>query len=225
MTLEETFWEKGNVTKTGVYIDKIEMNFLFKSINPQKGSIVIDIGAGAGRFSIPLANKGMNVSSIDLHLHSLKRLKFKDEAVSPVLADARFIPFKDKVTDTIVMIELIDCVEELEAVIAECTRLLNTHGSLVLTFGNSSSLKGKIKSLRKKPYTHSHRKVKDTLKACGFTILKSQGFNWQPFNRTSNNPLIPLFSKIESLFALRKFTSISPWVIMYATKSEKTIET
>jgi len=217
--LEETFWEKGNLTKMGVYITDAEMDFLFGSINLVKNSTVLDIGAGAGRFSIPLSEKGMYVSAVDLSAHGLKRLKLKNKDVNTVLSDARVIPLRDTIIDTIVMVELLDCVLELDHVLMECWRILKDGGQFVFTFGNKSSLKGKLKQLRKQPYSHSYREVLDNLEAIGFTIVKSEGLNWLPFNRTSNNLLVPFLAKVEKLLRLKKLGSTSPWVMIHATKS------
>jgi ubiquinone/menaquinone biosynthesis C-methylase UbiE len=217
--LEETFWEKGNLTKMGIYITDVEMDFFFKCVDLTKHTHALDIGSGAGRFSIPLEEKGLQVISIDLHLNSLKRLNFKNKAVNVVLSDARVIPLRENEIDLIVMVELIDIVHELQYVIEEIGRILKDGTSLFLSFGNKSSLKGKLKSWRGKPYYHSYRKVVTELEKAGFTIITRQGFNWLPFNRTSNSRLIPFMAKMEKLMGLRRVVRFSPWVMIYAVKS------
>jgi ubiquinone/menaquinone biosynthesis C-methylase UbiE len=217
--LEETFWEKGNLTKMGIYITDVEMDFFFKCVDLTKPTNALDIGSGAGRFSIPLEEKGLHVISIDLHLNSLKRLKFKNKAVNVVLSDARVIPIQENEVDLIVMVELIDIVHELQYVIEEIGRILKDGASLFLSFGNKSSIKGKLKSWRGKPYYHSYRKVVTELEKAGFTIITRQGFNWLPFNRTSNSRLIPFMAKMEKLMGLRRVVRFSPWVMIYAVKS------
>jgi len=142
--LEETYWEKANKTKMGTYITDMETNFIFSSINKVKQGLVADLGAGAGRFSIPLAKNNMNVIAIDMSLHGLKRLKFKNNDVDTILADARATPLKNNIIDSIIMIEVIDYVPELEHALTECWRILKHKGSFFLAFGNRSSLKGKL---------------------------------------------------------------------------------
>jgi len=220
-TPEETYWEKANKTKMGTYITDMEMTFLFSSVNSLKCGLVADLGAGAGRFSIPLAKNNTNVAAIDISLHGLKRLKYKNKDVNTVLGDVKAIPLRDNMFDAIVMIELLDCVLELEYVLTECWRILKPEGLIVFSFGNESSLKGKLKGLFKKPYLHSYQEVLRYLDSIGFRIVRKEGFNWLPFNRSSDNPLIPLFAKIEGLLGPRKPISISPWVMMHAIKSTK----
>jgi len=219
--LEETYWEIKNRTSMGVYITEVESNFIFSSIKSASHGSALDIGAGAGRFSIPLAKKGMHVHSVDLSLHGLKRLKLKNKDVDAILTDARGIPLRDNVVDAIVMVELLDCVVELDRVLAECWRVLKQGGSFTFTFGNKASLKGKIKKLRGLPYLHSYREVWDNLEAIGFAIEKREGFNWLPFDRISNNQLVPLLANIERFLGLRKFVSASPWVMVHAIKPNR----
>lgn len=216
--LEETYWEKKNRTKMGVYITNIEMHFIFNSNSLKKGGLAVDVGAGAGRFSIPTAEI-MDVAAIDLDLHALKRLKFKKRDVEVIMADARFMPLKNDAADNIIMIELLDCVTESEAIMSECSRILKNNGSIFLSFGNESSIKGKIKNFVGKPYLHSYKEILSVLKAKKFKIVRKVGFNWLPFDRVSDNPLIPLFAKAERIFGLRKLVKFSPWVMVQAIKA------
>jgi hypothetical protein len=56
----------------------------------------------------------------------------------------------------------------------------------------------------------------------GFDIIDIKGFNWLPFKIGSNNILIPLFSKIESIFRLNKWLGQSPW-LLFACKKRSTL--
>lgn len=216
--LEETYWEKKNRTKMGIYITNFEMQFILNSKSLKEGGLAVDVGAGAGRFSIPMAEI-MNVVSIDLDLHALKRLKFKNRDVNVVMADARFMPLKNGVADDVVMIELLDCVAESESILSECSRVLKGDGAIFLSFGNKSSIKGKIKSFVGKPYLHSYNEILSILKAKKFEIVRKIGFNWVPFDRISDNPLVPLFARTERIFGLRKLVRFSPWVLIQAIKA------
>lgn len=218
-SLEETYWEKMNRTTTmGIYITNTEMKFIFDSKNLQTGGLLVDVGANAGRFSIPAA-EFMHVIAIDLDLYALKRLRLKSNAVDVILADARFIPLKNGVADNVIMIELLDCVADSKITITECARVLKVDGVIFLSFGNKTSLKGKFKSFLGKPYLHSFKEISSILKAEKLKITKKLGFNWLPFDRISDNPLVPLFATFERILRLRRFVRFSPWVIIQATKT------
>lgn len=201
----------------GIYITNFEMSFIFDSKSLKEGGLVVDVGSGAGRFSLTLA-KIMDVIAIDLDLHALKRLKFKNGAINAVLADARFMPLKNDVADNIIMIELLDCIAELEMVIFESSRILKDGGSLIFSSGNKCSIKGKIKEFVGKPYSHSYKEILNVLKITKLKIVKVEGFNWLPFDRISNNPFVFLFAKIEKLFGLRRLVRLSPWIIFHTIK-------
>jgi ubiquinone/menaquinone biosynthesis C-methylase UbiE len=216
--IEETYWEKKNrTTKMGIYITNIEMKFIFDSNNLKEGGLVVDVGANAGRFSLPAAEI-MTVVAIDLDLNALKRLRFRNNNINIIVADARFIPLKNSVADNVIMIELLDCIMASDAPISECSRILKDKGVIFLSFGNKSSIKGKMKSFFGKPYFHSYKEILGVLQIEKFKIIRKLGFNWLPFNRVSNNSLVPLFALFERIFGLHKFARFSPWVIIQAVK-------
>lgn len=221
----ETFWETATKTKMGTYLTTIELEFFLKTINFSECNLIIDIGAGAGKFSLIASQKNAEVIAIDIDIHGLKRLRLKNNLVNVVLADARHIPIKEDVFNAAFMIEVIDYIPELETVLTECKRILKTGGSLVFSFGNSHSLKSKLRKILRKHYTHSYPQVVHELYKAGLKIVKKEGFNWLPFNRTSQNPLIPLFAKIEKQLKLRKIPSLSPWVLIHSVKPKQTCPT
>jgi ubiquinone/menaquinone biosynthesis C-methylase UbiE len=183
-------------------------------------SFVSDIGAEAGKFSLLSREKNLQVVAIDVNLPGLKRLRFKNKLVNVVLADARNIPLKDGVLDAAFMMEVIDYIPESDTVLSECGRILKNGCLLVFSFGNKASLKSKLRNLRGKSYMHSYDEIMNELRKAGFKLVRKEGFNWLPFNRASENPLVPLSANIERLFGLRKMPSVSPWVMTHAVKQE-----
>lgn len=215
---EETHWEKAAKTQMGKYLTKIETQFIQSSINLPNLKAVMDVGAEAGRFS-QLPKEDTLVISIDIDLYGLRRLKLKSENINIVQADARYIPLKNDILDAVLMIEVLDYIAELSETLAECYRTLKPDASLFISFGNKSSLKAKLREKHGKSYTHSYKGLMQSLLQTGFIIRKRLGYNWLPFGRTSQNRLIPLSTKAERLFALRKVPRYSPWVIIHATKT------
>ena len=79
---EETYWERVNKsTKMGVYLTRVETQFIFASLGLKADGLVVDVGANAGRFSLPAAEI-MRVVAIDLDLYALKRLRLKTQDVA-----------------------------------------------------------------------------------------------------------------------------------------------
>ena len=214
---EETNWEKAAKTRMGKYLTQIETKFIQNSINISSLNVIMDVGAEAGRFS-QLSNSNAETISIDINSYGLKRLKQKTKTINAVQADARKIPFKTESFDAIFMIEVLDYIPELDQAIAECHRTLKPDGSLIVSFGNKSSLKSKLRELNGKSYQHSYTSVQQNLKATGFLVKGKTGYNWLLFGRASQNSLIPILAKIERLVGLRRIPSLSPWVIVHAVK-------
>lgn len=217
---EETHWEKAAKTRMGKYLTRMETDFIFNSIAPSHMHMVMDVGAEAGRFSLMTKDTDALTLGIDIDSYGLKRLKLKTKHANVIQADARKIPLKDAVFDAVFMIEVLDYIPEVEEALRECHRTLKSNASLVLSFGNRSSLKSSLRKLRGKSYRHSYGKVIRFLSKTGFAVKRKMGYSWLPLGRTSESRLIPFLAVIEKLFALRRIPSLSPWVIVHAEKSE-----
>jgi ubiquinone/menaquinone biosynthesis C-methylase UbiE len=217
----ETHWEKAAKTKMGKYLTNLETNFISKTVNLNQENItVMDVGAEAGRFSLLAANSKATVISLDLDSYSLKRLKLKNKQVNVIRADARKLPLKDGIFDLVFMIEVLDYIPELSDAFGECKRTLKPNASCVLSFGNKSSFKAKIKAMQGKPYRHSFRAVMACLSVAGLLIREKMGYSWMLFGRTSQSSLMPLSAVLEGGLGLRKVVRYSPWVIVHVTKPQ-----
>jgi ubiquinone/menaquinone biosynthesis C-methylase UbiE len=215
----ETHWEKAAKTKMGKYLTNLETAFINKSVMLQKENLtVMDVGAEAGRFSLVASNHKATVVSVDVDSYALKRLKIKDKQVNIIQADARKLPLRDGVFDVVFMIEVLDYIPELAEAFSECKRTLKPGASSILSFGNKSSLKAKLKSIQGKSYRHNYREAVQCLSVTGFAINKKTGYSWLPFGRTSQSRLIPILAGIERLLGLRQIVRFSPWVIIHVTK-------
>jgi ubiquinone/menaquinone biosynthesis C-methylase UbiE len=213
--MAKTFWELAAETKMGAYLTGVELSFVDEALMGRQ-SLLVDVGSGAGKFSVFAFERGFNVVAVDLSLQGLKRLRFLCRGIDCVLADARALPFKSQVASAVTMIEVLDYVPELNAVLAECKRILRLGGVLCFSFGNSASLKAKARWFFGKKYRHSFKKVVQNLSMVGLFVGKMQGFNWLPFNRTSNSCFVPFMTKVERVLRKRGFASVSPWVLIEA---------
>jgi ubiquinone/menaquinone biosynthesis C-methylase UbiE len=216
---EETHWEYAAKTRMGKYLTRLETDFISKAIDPSKTGVVIDVGAEAGRFSLMAAKSSITVIAIDIDAYSLRRLKLKNKNVAVIQADARKIPFKNESFDGVIMVEVLDYIPQLDEAMGECHRILKSGAPLVLSFGNQSSLKAKLRGLRGKSYQHSYKKVTRCLVQTGFKVTARLGYSWLPFGRTSQSKLVPVLAGAERVFGLRRIPRLSPWVILSALKS------
>ncbi len=216
----ETHWEFAAKTKMGKYLTKVETDFISKSIDLSQSNItVMDVGAEAGRFSLFAANNKATVISVDVNSYALKRLRQKNKAVNVIQADARQLPLRNGVFDVVFMIEVLDYISELNQALNECKRTLKTNGSSVLSFGNKSSLKAKLKAMHGKSYRHSYKEVIKSLFNTGFSVKKKIGYSWLPFGRTSESSLISALARFEKFFGLQRLVRYSPWIIIHVINS------
>ncbi len=204
----------------GTYLSKTEIDFFLSSIDFSECDLVCDIGAGAGKFSLLAAQKNVTVIALDIDRHGLSRIKAKDGHINVIIADARALPLKSDIACAAFTFEVVDYIPELKAVLSEGKRILKSKRPLVFSFGNLSSFKSKIRQIRGRYYKHSYREALADLQALGFNVERKKGFNWLPFNRSSENMLIPFSAKVEHVFGLRRIPRWSPWVLIKAVKSE-----
>jgi ubiquinone/menaquinone biosynthesis C-methylase UbiE len=172
---EETHWEKAAKTRMGKYLTRVETDFIFNSVDRSQMHTVMDVGAEAGRFSLLAEDTNATVVGIDIDSYGLKRLKLKTKRVNIIQADARKIPLKDETFDAIFMIEVLDYIPEADEALRECYRTLKSNALLILSFGNKSSLKSKLRELHGKSYRHSYGMVMQCLFKTGFTVRRKMG--------------------------------------------------
>ncbi|HSQ48140.1 MAG TPA: class I SAM-dependent methyltransferase [Candidatus Deferrimicrobiaceae bacterium] len=214
----QTHWEYAAQTRMGQYLTDLETEFISKSIDLSKENLTImDVGAEAGRFSLFAANTNAYVVSVDLDSYALRRLHLKNRGVNVIQADARHLPLKDAVFDVVFMVEVLDYIPELDQALVDCKRTLKPDSSCVLSFGNKSSLKAKLKAMQGKSYRHSYGEVVRCLSKAGFNLKNKLGYSWLPFGRTSQSSLVGFLAGVEKIFGLRRIVRYSPWVIIHVT--------
>jgi SAM-dependent methyltransferase len=214
-----THWEYAAETRMGKYLTNLETAFISKSIDlSQKNLTILDVGAEAGRFSLFAANNQAKVVSIDLDSYALKRLHSKNRGVHVIQADARALPLKKEVFDIVFMVEVLDYIPEIEQAMLDCKRTLKPNASCIISFGNKSSLKAKMRAMRGKSYRHSYGHIVGCLYKAGFTLRSKLGYSWLPLGRTSQNRLVGVLAGVERVFGLRRIVRYSPWVMIHITK-------
>ena len=197
----ETHWEMAAKTRMGKYLTNLETDFISKSVDLNRDNItVMDVGAESGRFSLLATSSKATVVSIDVNSYALKRLKLKNRQVSIIQADARHLPLKDEVFDVVFMIEVLDYIPELDQTMIECKRTLKPNTSCVLSFGNKSSLKARLKAMQGKSYRHSYKEAMQCLSKTGLIVKKKTGYSWLPLGRTSQSRLVPILAGVREHF-------------------------
>ena len=114
-------------------IRRIQAPVIMRMLNPQKDDVVLDAGCGSGFFAYEIA-KICRCIGIDWNISgNLSHAMHKLPSVSYMKADVQNIPFSDKAFDKILLSSVLQMVEDDEALLKECYRVLKEDGILVLS--------------------------------------------------------------------------------------------
>jgi len=97
---------------------------------PTPGSLLVDIGCGAGVLAPHVAHLGYRHLGVDVVPGSAELAR--NRGITVVLGDARSIPLRDGCADVVVAGEVLEHVPDLDRVVAEATRILRPGGTLVI---------------------------------------------------------------------------------------------
>jgi len=126
--------------------------------------IVLDIGCGKGYGSFVLSKKAKETYALDLQKERVIYVHEKyGSKIVFLVADASFLPFKDKEFDIIASLQVIEHVPDLKKYLFEIHRILKEGGKFILTTPNR---KIRLKS-GEKPWNPDH------LREFDFTELHS----------------------------------------------------
>jgi len=226
------YCDRDTATVMGQYLTHVEGSFIQESLmlHLAKPAVIFDAGGGSGRFAVPIYRNGYRLIVEEINPLPLKILRNREPAIPLILLDskAEHFPIKESSVDCVLCIEVHSLIQ-LEWFFSECNRILKQNGIIIFTTHNRYSYKGFYKKLilredfskyhwKKSHYASSYQQIKLRLKNAGFELTRAKGFNWVPALRASNNKLIPYFALIEKLLHLNLLLSLSPWVIIQATK-------
>ena len=123
-----SFWEPA----------KKRLDILLKCVN--KNQKILDAGCGNGWASLFLSRKNFKVTSVDLSLKAIRRLKNLSNITgikfTLVKADLLQLPFANKKFDIIFSFDVLEHIFELDKTIKELKRVLIKEGLLIVSLPN-----------------------------------------------------------------------------------------
>jgi ubiquinone/menaquinone biosynthesis C-methylase UbiE len=152
----------------------------------REGMLVADVGAGTGRFSVPLTVRGCRVVGVDVSREMLRVMLSKVNRdfhcrLQPLVADARNLPFRSNCFDAALCFQVLHLIQEWHSAISEAQRTLVKRGLLAVGESARKGLTAEIgdayKEIRDKqgypyvrPGARSIEEVLDFLRNKRFTV-------------------------------------------------------
>lgn len=232
----EYYWDTVAEEALSRYITSIEGGFIESSL-ARLGAppeLVVDAGAGSGRFTRLLASRARQVIATEM----VEPLVGMLAGIAPNVNAVRMargstsLPVDDGAADAIIAIDVADFTQN-SAFHRECHRALRPGGLFITTLQNRASWKGLIGRFRTNHhraevdaiyYTWSLRNLIDSLGDAGLQLDCSLGFNWLPFTRDSDSPLVAPLAQLERLLQLRRLPGVSPWVMVAARRDDDGVQ-
>jgi ubiquinone biosynthesis O-methyltransferase len=136
---------KGALAKGKRWMESFRPELVWRLAGDVEGKKVLDIGCQYGVFSFFLAEKGAEVTGMDISQRWIARcqreasMKYDDKSFDFLAGDAQELPFEDGSFDVVVCSEVIEHVDHPGNVLSEINRVLVPGGVLVLSTPNTKS--------------------------------------------------------------------------------------
>jgi SAM-dependent methyltransferase len=223
---EETLMEKGARSRWGSYIAEVEERVLLKANDLVRGpTTALEVGCEGGRWLKLLVDLEWDVVGTDVDPHTLAVCQKRIPTAKCILVDANdtTLPCETESLGLLLCIEVPPVIQS-EWFITEAWRVLHHGGLVVGVFENLISFRGYYRHLVASArgqfdyYKVSYPSWRDRFCRQGFKMIYEEGICWFPFTRTSNSPLVPVFTQIERYLGLHRLPSVSPWIVFLAQK-------
>ncbi len=155
------------------YLNSFEQGELIPLLGALAGKKVLDVGAGTGRLSLPLANRGASVTALDVSPKMLELVKRKNAKIITVVGDAESLPFESGSFDIVTAAFLIVHLKDPTRFFDEVYRVLKDGGMFVVTNINQKDppqVKTKEGQIIIESFYHRPEKIVEILESLAFSI-------------------------------------------------------
>jgi SAM-dependent methyltransferase len=221
-----TYMERGAKTRWGTYVSEFERRAILKASDlAGPPTTALDVGCEGGRWSKLLVDRGWRITAIDIGEYAISLCQKRIPSAKCILVDPDDVtlPCETKSQGLVLCIE-VPTVIASDWFMEEAWRVLRPEGLLVGVFENKLSLRGYARHLIARVkneydyYNTIYGRWRKRLFRQGFKMIYEEGICWFPFSRTSDSPLVPVFTKLEQYLGLRRLVKVSPWIVFIAQK-------
>src|SRR6185436_1629134 len=104
---------------------------ILQHLQPRPGALLLEVGTGTGRISLPLLARGANLMGCDLSSKMLARQRDKNATVRVAQADAARLPFAAAQFDGLLTIHVLHLMSEWRQALREFRRVLRPGAAYV----------------------------------------------------------------------------------------------
>jgi len=159
------------------YLNSFEKGKFLSLLPEIKDKKILDVGAGTGRVSLPLALAGAQVTALDVSEKILEVLKRKNKKITTVVGEAENLPFENESFDIVTAAFLVVHLKDPKIFFDEVYRVLKPDGLFLVSNINQKEppvVKTKEGDIQIKSYYHRPEKIKDSLQDLAFSIEKEE---------------------------------------------------
>ena len=208
----------------GRYKTRRQLEFIIDQLPPGRARI-LDIGGGAGRLAIPLAELGHELTVMDLSAEALELLRSRaGSAVATVHCDLSSFSSADAF-DVALVIDTLKYMStmSLSEIFLKLNSLLSPGGMLCVAEINRGSWRNRISELvgRRRGQAYNIATVDEyraALADAHFSTTRVFGYLWMPLVFNSDSRLVRLFARAEAAMRLGCWARQSPWLLIAAQK-------
>jgi demethylmenaquinone methyltransferase/2-methoxy-6-polyprenyl-1,4-benzoquinol methylase len=113
-------------------LDRSWRRMVLAAVDPKPGDVVLDLAAGTGTSSVPFADAGAQVVSVDMSLGMLAEGRRRNPELSFVAGDALALPFADHAFDAATISFGLRNVQDTQGALTELLRVVKPGGRLVI---------------------------------------------------------------------------------------------
>ncbi|MGV8849002.1 MAG: demethylmenaquinone methyltransferase [Propionibacteriaceae bacterium] len=113
-------------------LDRSWRKAVLEAVAPEPGEVVLDLAAGTGTSSVPFADAGALVASVDMSLGMLTEGRKRNPTLSFVAGDALALPFADSSFDAATISFGLRNVQDTATALSELLRVVRPGGRLVI---------------------------------------------------------------------------------------------
>ncbi|MGI5920482.1 MAG: class I SAM-dependent methyltransferase [Syntrophomonadaceae bacterium] len=115
-------------TPMGRFVDEVETRLAFDMFTPQKGMSILDCGCGTGNFSIKLAEKGAQVTGVDISTEMMavagEKARQRGLNIKFVESDICNLVFPDNSFDAVFTMAVFETIPDSQRAFQEMMRVL-----------------------------------------------------------------------------------------------------